>query len=417
MSAIIKQTLYDWCIENNRQDILDLWDYELNTKTPKEVGVRSSKKCWFKCPKGLHESELQYLCSFYETPTMQIYCNKCNSIAQFLIDKYGEQGFEDRWSDRNTVNPWTINKNSKTQVWINCVDNPRHTHSQYVLSVYKGVGCPYCWGRRVLPEESVGALCPDILDVWSDKNKKSPYEYSPHSRQKVWTKCLAGLHEDSFRSVTDVVKSECRCGKCSRYSSGYPEDLTGVRFGRLTVIGKDAEANDGSRWLCVCDCQQDQDNPIPKSILRGHLTSEKTISCGCYVREIISGENNWNWKGGKTSENDKIRQSVEYRQWQNAVKKRDKYTCQCCGKRYKEITVHHIFPFSDYENLRFDVDNGICLCKDCHDSRKDGAFHNVYGTQHNTPEQLREYILNKTNIDVYELYPQILQLINTQQNN
>lgn len=415
MSATIKQTLYDWCIENDRQDVLDLWDYELNTKTPKEVGVRSSKKCWFKCPRGLHESELQYLCSFYETPSMKIYCNKCNSIAQFMIDKFGEQGFVDMWSDKNTLDPWEINKNSKTQVWVNCLGNPKHTHDQYVLNIYKGIGCPYCWGRRVLPEESVGALYPTIFDVWSDKNTKSPYEYSVSSNQKVWTKCLAKMHNDAYRSVADIVKSECRCGKCSRFSTGYPEDLTNVRFERLLVIGRDPQDND--RWLCVCDCQNDKNNPNIKSILRGHLTSGKIVSCGCYVREIISGENNRNWKGGLTSENDKIRQSIEYRNWQNAVKKRDKYTCQCCGKRYKAITVHHIFPFSDYSDLRFIVDNGICLCKDCHDSRISGSFHNVYGTQHNTPEQLREYLLNKANKDVYQLHPQILQLVNTIQNN
>ena len=84
--------------------------------------------------------------------------------------------------------------------------------------------------------------------------------------------------------------------------------------------------------------------------------------------------------------------------WQNAVKKRDNYTCQCCGKRYKDISVHHVFPFSDYEDLRFNVDNGYCLCKQCHDSRIDGGFHNIYGTQHNTPEQLREYIIKQIKI-------------------
>jgi hypothetical protein len=348
---------------------------------------------------------------------MKIYCNKCNSIAQHLIDIYGEQGFIDMWSDRNVVNPWTINKNNKTQVWINCLENPKHTHEQYVLNIYKGIGCPYCWGRRVLPEESVGALCPDIFKVWSDKNKKTPYEYSLKSNKKVWTICPEGIHSDAFRSVADVVKSECRCGECSRYSSGYPADLTGLRFGRLKVIGPDLNVTgDRQRWLCLCDCQDGKTNPILKSIDRGHLTSHKIVSCGCYVREIISGENNWNWKGGITSETDKIRQSIEYRIWQNAVKKRDKYTCQCCGRKYKDISVHHIFPFADYEDLRFEIDNGICMCKDCHDSRIVGSFHNTYGTQHNTPEQLREYLLNKANIDVYELHPQILQLVNTIQN-
>ena len=97
MSAKIKQSFYDWCIEYNRQDLLDLWDYQLNTRTPKEVGSNGNIKCWFKCPRSIHESELQYICSFHANPTMQIYCNKCNSIAQYLIDTYGEQGYR-QWS-------------------------------------------------------------------------------------------------------------------------------------------------------------------------------------------------------------------------------------------------------------------------------------------------------------------------------
>lgn len=43
-----------------------------------------------------------------------------------------------------------------------------------------------------------------------------------------------------------------------------------------------------------------------------------------------------------------------------------------------------------------------------------GSFHNIYGTHNTTPDQLREYILNKSNKDIYQTHPQILTL--TQQN-
>ena len=51
----VKYSFAEWCMDNNHQDWLDLWDYELNGVGPEEVAYRSGKKYWFKCPRGLHD--------------------------------------------------------------------------------------------------------------------------------------------------------------------------------------------------------------------------------------------------------------------------------------------------------------------------------------------------------------------------
>lgn len=58
-------------------------------------------------------------------------------------------------------------------------------------------------------------------------------------------------------------------------------DLTGQRFGRLTVIGISHKTQSGKYyWSCQCDCGTN-------CIISGNLLkSGQTQSCGCYRREV-----------------------------------------------------------------------------------------------------------------------------------
>ena len=59
-------------------------------------------------------------------------------------------------------------------------------------------------------------------------------------------------------------------------------DLTGQRFGRLTVLKKEKSDNNGNvMWRCQCDCG----NIV---IVRGvSLRSGNTRSCGCLHKDIV----------------------------------------------------------------------------------------------------------------------------------
>lgn len=78
------------------------------------------------------------------------------------------------------------------------------------------------------------------------------------------------------------------------------------------------------------------------------------------------GEKHWHWKGGVTGAIYSLRKTKEYRHWRNAVLSRDGYKCRKCGATKRRLDAHHIFPFTDYPDKRFDVGNGVTLCVRCH---------------------------------------------------
>ena len=93
------------------------------------------------------------------------------------------------------------------------------------------------------------------------------------------------------------------------------------------------------------------------------LSKEHRANIG---KSVPRGKNHWSWQGGKTSEQEKIRKSIDYKLWREAVFARDDYTCQECGKRGGRLNADHIKPFSLYPELRLDINNGRTLCVDCH---------------------------------------------------
>ena len=217
-----------WCIDNNQLDILNRWDYELNSCKPSEVTYgSSSKKYYFKCSRGLHKSELKSINSFTNGHEKSILCNQCNSFAQYLIDKFGDNALKKYWDyEKNVVDPWDITKScAKPKVWIKCQEKSYHESYTVKPSDFTNNDsrCPYCATKngKVHPLDSLGKVLEDkkLLHLWSDKNKKSPYKYTPFSSQEVWWKCPEGIHEDYYRIISNSNKYDFRCPEC-QYSKG-----------------------------------------------------------------------------------------------------------------------------------------------------------------------------------------------------
>lgn len=100
--------------------------------------------------------------------------------------------------------------------------------------------------------------------------------------------------------------------------------------------------------------------------LKGRIPWNKGLTAEDDLR-IPSGNRRHNWKGG-TSGTKRKREMCrsKYATWRREVLERDKFTCVICEKVGGRLNVHHIESWVDCPERRYDIDNGITLCEDCH---------------------------------------------------
>ena len=72
--------------------------------------------------------------------------------------------------------------------------------------------------------------------------------------------------------------------------------------------------------------------------------------------------------------------------WAKKVKERDDFTCQICLKTGVYLNSHHMNSWDMFVKERYDLDNGVTLCYNCHD-----LFHSIYGRGRNTKFQFKEF--------------------------
>lgn len=119
--------------------------------------------------------------------------------------------------------------------------------------------------------------------------EKGNGRYTKGGQYKITWVCLC-----SCGNIFEVDGEKIRNGKvfscgCMRYSGRerYYADLTGQRFGRLTVIRRlrpDEVETRQYNWLCRCDCGKEVKASANKLKI-GH-----TKSCGCLKREFSIGD-------------------------------------------------------------------------------------------------------------------------------
>jgi len=96
----------------------------------------------------------------------------------------------------------------------------------------------------------------------------------------------------------------------------------------------------------------------------------------------MGGSLNPNWRGGTHSPGiirQRDRGRKKNRVWSKAVLERDGNTCRICGKKSKRMEAHHIISWLNKE-LRYELSNGISLCRPCHFAAHGKEYHRGSGS-------------------------------------
>lgn len=179
---------------------------------------------------------------------------------------------------------------------------------------------------------------------------------------------------DNLPPRLKIPKIKVVCEQCGKEFEVYPSRTT-ARFCSIHCTQEwfKSPAGNHPNWrggkvTVVCEqCGKDFD-------VFPYNSDARFCSKKCYGRWASLnrvGENSAHWNGGITSWRNMLWYSRPYKAWREAVFERDGYTCQMCGDfTGGNLQAHHIRPVRDHKNdlLLFDVDNGITLCKDCHES-------------------------------------------------
>lgn len=180
--------------------------------------------------------------------------------------------------------------------------------------------------------------------------------------KKICLQCNKGFEKSYYRSksswsVAKYCSVECfRINtplKGNQYRKGLPSPMKGKKHS-LETIKQMSESK------------------------KGQIAWNKGIKCPWTTERNLrdnpkrKGENHWKWISDRTKIIPKQkRNDYAYKEWRKNVWLRDNWRCKIANPDCKgRIEAHHILGWTEYPELRYQVNNGITLCHTHHPRKR-----------------------------------------------
>lgn len=132
----------------------------------------------------------------------------------------------------------------------------------------------------------------------------------------------------------------------------------------------DVKRNETDRNILEVKCHYCEKFFVPKMTdvfnrirsLNGYVRGENNLYCSRNCKESCPVFNRSKFRRGEVDTNTNYRPYQS--EWAKMIKERAGHECERCGSK-KELIAHHIKPVKTYPHLQADLDNGICVCRNC----------------------------------------------------
>lgn len=229
----MRKSLYDYCIDQNNNELLHQWHPTLNGSTsPSSVTHGSKKKIWWRCDKG-HE---------WQTPVDTR--TRIGAGCPYCAHKKVLPGENDLASQNpklaaqwhpvknNELTPDQVFPHTAKKVWWICEQG--HEWEAVVSSRMAGAGCPICAKRKIKQGENDLSSTHSFLAAQWHPTKNgtlSPNEVVSGSIRKVWWQCDRG-HEWQA-SIASRAHAGNNCPVCSGRKTAPGENDLATIFSKI----------------------------------------------------------------------------------------------------------------------------------------------------------------------------------------
>jgi DNA-directed RNA polymerase subunit RPC12/RpoP len=259
----MRQSLYDYCVENNRIELLEQWDEAANLpQTPHTITYGSKQKVAWRCEHG-HKWRAQVS----SRTGNHSGCPVCAGLAILpgendLQTLFPELAAEWHPTKNAGVTSADVGAFTHRKAWWRC-ETCGHEWLAEIKSRANGCGCPVCAGKTIVPGiNDLATRFPEIAAEWNeDKNTVlCAGDISPGSRKKVWWRCgtCGSDYQASVVSRTNGTGCPVCAGKTvvtgvNDLASKYPllaEEWHPTKNGHLTPEKVASQSNKNVWWRC-----------------------------------------------------------------------------------------------------------------------------------------------------------------------